>query len=170
MTARVSSPPTCHEWRSAEGIRGDSQLCSRVLKVQKAHTSKKSLCFKPQLPVFLVSASVLQEVCLPWKWPCTQCLSFIFLQWHSNITCIALALYFYFIFHKNVQCWYIGRYRNLHLDNWKDIATYTSLKPDSISHNKKKKSNISEVWSIPRDASAKGPQFCPLKGKERTNS
>lgn len=26
-----------------------------------------------------------------------------------------------------------------HLDNWKDIATYTSLKPDSISHKKKKK-------------------------------
>lgn len=32
----------------------------------------------------------------------------------------------------------MGRNRNLPLDNWKDIATYTSLKPDSISHKKKK--------------------------------
>lgn len=36
----------------------------------------------------------------------------------------------------NVETWKgVGTF---HLDNWKDIATYTPLKPDSISHKEKK--------------------------------
>ena len=59
----------------------------------------------------------------------------------------ALLWHFIFILHFikmfNVETWKgVGTF---HLDNWKDRATYTPLKPDSISHKEKKKWNFYEV-------------------------
>lgn len=116
MTARVSSS-RCVSWVKVSWghQRGQPALCSRVLNVKKAHTSKKSLCFKASASGFpclsLCSAGGMPSMKKASQ--DTQCLSFIFLQWHRNITCLALALYFYFIFHKNGPCWYMGRNRNL---------------------------------------------------------
>ena len=164
----------CHESRSAEGIRGDSQHCIPESSMWRRPTLLKSLsALKHQLPVSLVLASVLQEVCLPWKRPLrTHGVSHLYSS-RGIGTLHALLWHFIFILYfikiVSVDIW--EGTGTFHLDNWKDIATYMSLKPDSISHKKKKKKrNVSEVWSILRDASAKGPhQFCPLKGKERTN-
>lgn len=68
-----------------------------------------------------------------------QCVSFTFLQLPRNISCTALHLIFtlHFITMHSVKTQ--KERGSFYLGNWKETAMYTSLKPDSISHEETKK-------------------------------